>query len=136
MPRADLLALTDDDLIALTNRGTVKRAQKELETGAPTCQIAEDGSGGVTVTWSDGITCRFLAGKTVHDAVCSSGGLGISRHVIRSVLAYQRKHAAPPAALTESGTGTEARSALSRSGPEDWDPGQFTDDQLVAAFKK
>lgn len=30
MPREDLLHLTPDDLAALTNRGTVKRAQREL----------------------------------------------------------------------------------------------------------
>ncbi len=131
MPRADLLALTEEDLLALTNRGTVKRAQKELENGEPTYQIAEDGAGGVTVTWSDGSTCRFLAGKTVHDAACSSGSVGISRHVVRSVLAYQKANApAPPAEAAPGQTPVVDR------GPEIWDPGQFTDEQLIATFKK
>ena len=36
MPRPDLLALSPDDLAVLTNRGTVKRAQRELESGEVT----------------------------------------------------------------------------------------------------
>jgi hypothetical protein len=131
MPRADLLALTDEDLIALSNRGTVKRAQKELESGAPTCQIAEDGAGGVTVTWSDGIVCRFLHGKTVHDATCSSGSIGISRRLVRSVLAYQKANRAAPVATTD-----ESPAAPADRAQEIWDPGQFTDEQLITAFKK
>lgn len=128
MPRADLLALTDEDLIGLTNRGTVKRAQKELESGTPTCQIDEDAA--VTVAWSDGITCRFLAGKTVHDAVCSSGSVGISRHIVRSVLAYQRHHANTLRPAADPGAVAPASAAPI------WDPGLLTDEQLIARFKK
>jgi hypothetical protein len=151
MPRADLLALTADDLIALTNRGVVKRAQKELEGGEPKCEIAEDETGGVTVAWSDGITCRFLADKTVHDAVCSSGVLGISRHIIRSVLAYQRdlrdvsakpdpgdadSAEAPPAA-TEAPAVVDQAATVPAARPGDvWDPGQITDETLITCFKK
>ena len=90
MPRADLLALTADDLATLSNRGTVKRAQKELDAAEVTCEIHDEPQGDLLFSWSDGITCRFPAGKSAHDAVCSSGTLGISRHIIRSVLAYQR----------------------------------------------
>src|SRR6185369_7132363 len=89
MPRADLIALTPDDLATLTNRGTVKRAQKELEEGANKYEIKDNVGGDLVIAWSDGVSCRFPAGKTVHEAICSSGALGISRHIIRSVLAYQ-----------------------------------------------
>ena len=41
--RTDLLALSDDDLVALTNRGTVKRARAEVEAGAPSVELAESG---------------------------------------------------------------------------------------------
>ena len=94
MPRADLLALTPDDLAAITNRGTVKRAERELEEGSLTCTLAEN-AGELVVQWSDGIVCRFPAGKTMHEASCTSGIVGISRHVVRSVLAYQRQCRAP-----------------------------------------
>ena len=33
MPRHDLLALTIDDLVLLANRGLVKRAQAEVQSG-------------------------------------------------------------------------------------------------------
>ena len=42
--RADLLALTAEDLAGLTNRGTVKRALRELEAGAPELAEADDGT--------------------------------------------------------------------------------------------
>lgn len=90
MARLDLLALSADDLAELTNRGTVKRAQKEADTNEPRGQIAESSAGQVTVSWSDGTVCDFPAGGTIHDARCSSGTLGISRHVVRSVFLYQR----------------------------------------------
>lgn len=93
--RADLLALSPDDLATLTNRGTVKRAQKEVEAGEPRATIEEEPGGRVVVRWSDGIVCEFRAGGTIHDAKCSSNSPGISRHVVRSVLCYQRHHSRP-----------------------------------------
>ena len=85
MPRTDLLALSPDDLAAITNRGAVKRAERELKAGTPAFEIADTPGGELVVKWSDGITCRFPPGKPLHDAVCSSGVAGISRHVVRSV---------------------------------------------------
>ncbi|MEU6239160.1 hypothetical protein ABZ885_40075, partial [Kitasatospora sp. NPDC047058] len=44
-PRADLLALTPDTLAALANRGLVKRAAKDVDSGAgPQVECAADGS--------------------------------------------------------------------------------------------
>lgn len=94
MPRTDLLALTPEDLATLTNRGTVKRAQKELRTPEISCEVADDPAGDLVFVWSDGVICRFPAGKSIQDAVCSSGLVGISRHVVRSVLAYQKLNTA------------------------------------------
>ena len=134
MPRADLLALTRDDLAAFTNLGTLKRAERELESGTPAYEIGETPDGELTVTWSDGISCRFPAGKTLHDAVCSSGIAGISRHVVRSVLAYQQQAArAVPAESgnDESSNPTAATASLSAV----WDPGTFTDDDLATRFR-
>jgi hypothetical protein len=168
MSRMDLLSLTADDLASLTNRGTVKRAERELESGEVTCQIETDASGDLRFVWSEGTTCLFPAGKTVREAVCSSGVLGISRHVIRSVLAYQKCAASsvvaapvetPPddvaavaptstASTTVSTAASSAASTTSEehsapptsptSGPQvgaSFDPGAFTDEDLVACFK-
>ncbi len=160
MPRADLLALTAEDLTALTNRGTVKRAQKELESDDPSGTITEDASGAVTVNWSDGTVCTFLAGKSIHDAVCSSGLSGISRHIVRSVFAYQRQYAASGVvSITDQHRTTEAESRDSNSAHQSiepnttpsvaeetvfrdvsvssiWDPGQFSDSDIEACFRK
>ena len=138
MPRTDLLSLTADDLTVLTNRGAVKRAHKELEAGEPSCQISDDDNGEVIVAWSDGITCRFPAGRTVHDAICSSGLAGISRHVVRSVLAYQLANpfggdlSTSPDPLQPQVESDMTGAPLS----ELWDPGRFSDDDLVARFRK
>ncbi|HEX6099901.1 MAG TPA: hypothetical protein VF432_26545 [Thermoanaerobaculia bacterium] len=113
--RADLLALTADDLATLSNRGIVKRAQQEIEAGEPSVTIEEDG-GAVVFRWSDGAVCTFAAGKGVRGSVCSCPATTVCRHRIRSVLAYQA--AAPQAAPVE--------------GP--WDPGTIGDDALAAHF--
>jgi hypothetical protein len=142
--RADLLALTPDDLATLTNRGTVKRAQKEIEAGEPTVEIREEG-GELLFRWSDGITCRFPAGRPVHDAVCSSGLAGISRHIIRSILAYQKAQGAcaPPSGAeaphVETSPAFETSPTPAPASPQpgtSWDPGAITDDELIAHFRK
>jgi hypothetical protein len=148
MSRVDLLALTPDDLAAMTNRGTVKRAQKELEVGTLRYSFHESGEE-VVCEWSDSIVCRFPAGKTVHDAVCSSGVLGISRHIVRSVLAYQQyKSSAPSVSVaatdptvipavaepSEAVPATAQESVVPLAAAE-WNPGDITDDQLIAQFR-
>ena len=71
MPRADLLALSPDDLTALTNRGTVKRAQREVEAGEVSGDVAEAPDGTVTAKWSDGVTCVLPAGAVLGEGRCS-----------------------------------------------------------------
>jgi hypothetical protein len=41
VPRADLLALSLEDLVALTNRGTVKRAQREVDENEIAGELSE-----------------------------------------------------------------------------------------------
>jgi hypothetical protein len=122
MPRTDLLSLTPDDLAAMTNRGTVKRAQRELESGEATFELAESEAGEVVVRWSDQAVCTLPAGRSAAEGRCNCPSTTLCRHVVRSVLAYQ-KHAA----------GGDAAPAPP---PGPWDPGSITDDQLAAAFKK
>lgn len=143
--RPDLLALTPDDLASLTNRGTVKRAQREIEEGQLSCTM-ENHVGDLIFHWSDGTHCRFPAGKMLHDAICSSGTVGISRHVIRSVLAYQRdqSHAeisAPtksPCQRTEDANQSETAvtSNATFASNSVWNPGDITDEALLEQFRK
>jgi hypothetical protein len=130
MPRADLLALTSDDLAALTNRGTVKRCARELESGEATFALSESDAGEVIVEWSDQARCVIPAGKTAAEARCSCPATTLCRHVVRSILAYQKAEAAT-AADQAGGAATAAPAA-----PQPWDPGQITDEQLAGQFKK
>src|SRR5690349_18267458 len=122
MPRADLLALTPDDLAALTNRGTVKRAARELDSGEATFKLSETDAGEVTVEWSDDARCVLPAGKTASDGRCSCPATTLCRHLIRSILAYQ-KHSA--------GAKSNDTAEQTPASPAAWDPGQITEEQLA-----
>ncbi|MFJ8039814.1 hypothetical protein ACIRBX_04760 [Kitasatospora sp. NPDC096147] len=114
-PRPDLLALTPDTLAALTNRGLVKRAARELESGAgPAVSVA--GDGGVTGHHPDGSTSTLPAGHGLDAATCSCAAPGVCRHLLALVLAYQQRLPAPAA-------------------PELlWSPAEFDDAQLESAL--
>ena len=62
--RADLLALTADDLATLTNRGTVKRAARE----ASDVEVREEADGTVVVKGEDAVV-ELPAGAPLEDAV-------------------------------------------------------------------
>ena len=123
MPRTDLLSLSPDDLATLANRGVVKRALAELDGGALEGVPAENAAGTVSVLWSDDAHCLLPAGKTLQDAICSCAASGICRHLVRSVLAYQRLHA------DEIG-GDEADETEAEVAPIAWNPGAISDDEL------
>lgn len=133
--RHDLLNLTLDDLCALSNRGTVKRAVKELDQGELTWQMSEH-EGELSFVWSDGTRCEFPAGGTLHEARCSRTLTGISRHVVRSVLAYQRAHTIGVPAVSASAEARPTEPAARGRQSEAWDPGAIPDASLVACFGK
>jgi len=111
--RPDLLALTEDALAALANRGLVKRAVKELEAGqGPSVSIAADGT--VSGVHPDGTTSRLPVGAGLAAAMCSCPATGVCRHLVATVLAYQRQ------------AGTD------QSTVEVWSPAEFTDAELSA----
>ncbi|MBL9152556.1 MAG: hypothetical protein JNK37_08730 [Verrucomicrobiales bacterium] len=93
MERPDLAALTPDDLGALANRGLVKRAQKEVDTGEFTAAWTESEDGTITAAWSDGPHCVLPGGKTLKDARCDCPALDLCRHLLRTVLAWQARRA-------------------------------------------
>ncbi|MGC4047913.1 MAG: SWIM zinc finger family protein [Armatimonas sp.] len=111
--RADLLALDDDALIALSNRGNFKRAQAELES--VTVDLCEADDGTVTARWSDDITCTLLRNRPLTDARCTCPSPTLCRHIIRTVLAYrgQVSEHAPPAPVLSGSAGTGEPANLS-----------------------
>ncbi|MFI5909422.1 hypothetical protein [Dactylosporangium sp. NPDC051541] len=117
--RADVLALTPDALAALTNRGLVKRAAREVEAAPPV--VAEDADGTLRGTFADG-AAPVLPKGGLERAACTCGAVGVCRHVLGLVLGYQ----------------AQARSAVGpgETEPDDraeaWSPGEFTDEQLAA----
>ena len=119
MHRADLIALNLDDLAILTNRGVVKRAVREVESGEVSVDLVESEDGEIVARWSDGVECRLLAGEVVGKGRCSCSSTEICRHIVRTVLAYQRSQAPK--------TGIEP--------PSPWDPGTISDDSLASAIK-
>ncbi|MEV0562874.1 hypothetical protein [Dactylosporangium sp. NPDC050588] len=108
--RADLLALTQESLAALTNRGLVKRATREVEQAPPV--IGEDPDGTVRGTYPDGPETALPQGG-LEKGSCTCGATGICRHIVGLVIAYQ--------------SGNEPTEDVTR-----WSPGVFTDEQLEA----
>jgi hypothetical protein len=90
--RQDLLALTLDDLITLSNRGLVKRAQQELQNADLKADRQEDEIGNLTITWSDEIRCHFPSNTALAQSQCSCPATSICRHLLRSVLLYQSEN--------------------------------------------
>ncbi|GAA3456451.1 hypothetical protein [Dactylosporangium matsuzakiense] len=114
--RADVLALTPEALAALTNRGLVKRAAREVEAGPPA--VAEDADGTLRATFADGAAPALPRGG-LEKAACTCGAVGVCRHVLGLVLAYQAAGAPGP------------DPAGPAAAPEPWSPGEFTDEQLA-----
>jgi hypothetical protein len=133
MPRADLLALTLDDLTVLSNRGLVKRAQRELESEEFNCRFAESSDGTVTFQWSDGFDCTLPADSVIGDRHCTCTATTLCRHLIRSVLAYQRQSGLRSTEdLKQSEPGSAARPTPSN---QSWNPGEIPDTELAQYFK-
>ncbi|MBN1610603.1 MAG: hypothetical protein JW940_28495 [Polyangiaceae bacterium] len=112
MSRDDLHALTADALAALSNRGLVKRAQKEIEAGqVPALEELADGT---VVGRFSNVETRLPRGVSLSDAPCSCGAAGICRHKLIVALVYAAS--APPPATAEV--------------VQAWSPGSITDDEL------
>ena len=101
--RADLLALTAADLTAFSNRGLTRRAEQEAGAGTLSCEITESADGTVIVKWSDGVDCTLPAGARLADSRCSCPSTTLCRHVLRSVFAYQKRHAGAASGPAPSG---------------------------------
>lgn len=123
--RADLLALNDDDLASLANRGLARRARQEAESSALACEFEETPAGDITARWSDGPECRLPAGARLTDARCTCPSATLCRHVLRTVIRYQLSQTSAPAPKGEN-TPVSANA--------EWSPAEITDAQLDAFF--
>lgn len=110
--RPDLIALTDDSLITLANRGILKRAVKENATTPP--DITESDDGTVEVVFADGIRTTLPPGITLEKSPCTCAAATVCRHRVMAVLAY-RTRAESNAAAAEAATSP----AVSDSGAAD-----------------
>ncbi|MBN7806978.1 hypothetical protein JZX86_16615 [Agrobacterium rosae] len=114
MLRPDLVALTDQGLIQLSNAGLVKRALRELETVAlPELQEANDA---IIARFADGTSTRLCSGQALADAACSCPSSGMCRHRVMLAVTYRARHAAE-----NGGDASEP----------DWNPASFDAEQVA-----
>lgn len=113
------LVYTEEDLVALTNRGTVKRATREFEEEGLTATFVHTEQT-LEVHWSDQVSCVFVAQRPLSEVYCSCPAAHLCRHVVRSVLAIQKSFAENVSKDIE--------------GP--WNPGDITDSSLLTMFSK
>lgn len=117
--RPDLHALSDDSLAAVSNRGIVKRALKEVAEGKGPALVEDNGT--VTATFDDGTTVVLAPGDTIEQSRCTCPASGVCRHRVMLVIASRSTAAgAEETATAEAGT------------YEAWTPGAFTDEALEA----
>ncbi|OYN90511.1 SWIM zinc finger family protein [Parenemella sanctibonifatiensis] len=135
--RTDLMALTEASLIDLTNRGTVRRATRELDQVQLTIEVAADGT--VTASGDDDTVATIPPDKPFGDWTCSCLAAVECRHLVRAVLAYQREApaAAPEPAEAESTAMPEPESelaAVSAASTRATRPADLTDEELKAVL--
>lgn len=107
--REDLLSMNTEVLVALSNRGVVNRAMRDMAETHPRVEETENG---IRAVFETGQTVELASGSSLTESSCTCGAKTMCRHRIGLVLAYQR------------GTpDVEPR--------PDWSPGEFTDDQLA-----
>ena len=117
--RKDLLAISEEALESLTNRGTLRRAKKEVAGHKVTVEWQQSDDMTITAIWSDGATCVIPPGVTLEEASCTCPAATVCRHLVRTVLAHNELEDTNTEELT---------------GP--WDPGSISDDELRSHFTK
>lgn len=90
--RPELLELTPQALMALSNAGFVKRGQKELDNGNIP-ELEQDDDGTLTAIFSDGTRTSLAKDHALKASSCSCSAAGMCRHRVMLVLSYQRANA-------------------------------------------
>ena len=109
--RKGLLALGEPELIALANRGLLKRARKMMTKNEHQLSVSEDGA--VTLNLGEVKTVLEVE-QSLTDASCNCGASGLCRHKILAILAYQQSTSA----------------ASTPDEQTEWCPGDFEDSAL------
>lgn len=118
MRRDDLLALDANKLAALSNRGLVKRAIKDVTAGrGPSITVEDDGA--VVAKVADVVT-RLDLDAPLRETSCTCPALDVCRHRVMAVIAYQR--------AVSGGEDSRNEGILRSQAP--WSPGTFDDDAL------
>ncbi|WP_306365107.1 hypothetical protein [Nocardia sp. CC227C] len=125
--RADLVALTDDSLISLANRGILKRAAKEHAAAPP--EVTETGDGTVEVSFADGVRTVLPPDTTLEMSSCTCAATTVCRHRVIAVLAY-RAHAEASGPTVPAAPSVPAARADPPEPTVSWSPAEFTDEQL------
>ncbi|WP_411705718.1 SWIM zinc finger family protein [Edaphovirga cremea] len=115
--RSDLLELTPQALMALSNAGFVKRAQKEVAEGKLP-ELVEHDDGRIDAKFSDGNKVTFPEGKTLRDATCSCPASSMCRHRVMLVLTYQALHV--------TAASQKAGNAQPQEPASGWSPARFS----------
>ncbi|WP_128984785.1 hypothetical protein [Streptomyces roseicoloratus] len=129
MTRTDLLALDTTTLVALTNRGLVKRAAKDLDAGAGAI-VTTGPDGTLTGAFPDGTTVSLAPAAGLDQGVCGCGAPGVCRHVLGLVLAHRKAHAD---ATPRNDDGDGSRPGTAPPPWQPWSPGSTDDETLTAA---
>lgn len=90
--RPELLELTEQALMALSNAGFVKRSLKELDNGNIP-ELEQDDDGTLIAIFSDKTRTRLEKGQGLKESNCSCGANNMCRHRVMLVLSYQRANA-------------------------------------------
>lgn len=134
--RTDLLELSTTALIALTNAGFVKKAQKDLDGGQiPQITQAEDGT--IHAMYTDGHQASLPPQRALREAECTCPASGLCRHRVTLVLAYQRlaraeEAPATPTASTPREDTSPTPAATQEQTP--WSPAGFDNAQLAESL--
>ncbi len=119
MPRDDLLNMTDQDLEGYSNRGTVKRAHKDLERiDDIRTTLTIDHEGNIEANWEDGVRTQLAAANTFPDGMCTCPASTTCRHLIALLLGYQQ---------VAVNNGTDITKVV-------WNPGDIKDEEIKNHF--
>ncbi|EMK08944.1 MULTISPECIES: hypothetical protein [Leptospira] len=88
--RQDVLSLSLQELEILTSKGTVNRALKDIESGIKG-EWKETEDGNIEVVWEDSVVCVLPGSLPIQEADCTCFSTGVCRHIIRTVVAYQKQ---------------------------------------------
>lgn len=119
--RQDILSLSLQELEILTSKGTVNRAIKDVESGIKG-EWKETEDGDVQVVWEDSTTCILPGSVSIQESSCTCSSTGVCRHIIRTIVAYQKQTISDKQSLS-------------------WNPGSISDESLrsfisAASFTK